>query len=64
MAADETSDAHLLVATVDNYLLCSDEAKNNYEGLSIDVWRRVAESIKRPYTLATIATFSQAVDAA
>ena len=63
-AADETSDAHLLVATVDNYLPCSDEAKNNYEGLSIDVWRRVAESINRPYTLATIATFSQAVDAA
>ena len=63
-AADETSDAHLLVATVDNYLPCSDEAENNYEGLSIDVWRRVAESINRPYTLATIATFSQAVDAA
>lgn len=28
-AADETSDAHLLVATVDNYLPCSDEAENN-----------------------------------
>ena len=63
-AGDESKDAHLLVATVDNYLPCSDEAENHYEGLSIDVWRRVAESLNRPYTLATIATFSQAVDAA
>lgn len=55
---------HLLIATVDNYLPCSDEASNNYEGLSIDVWRRIAETINRPYTLTTISTFSQAVDAA
>ena len=61
---DEREPRHLLVATVDNYLPCSDEAAHNYEGLSIDVWRRVAETINRPYTLATISTFSQAVDAA
>ena len=55
---------HLLVGTVDNYLPCSDEANNNYEGLSIDVWRRVAETINRPYTIVSLPTFSQAVDAA
>ena len=64
VSTDEQEPRHLLVATVDNYLPCSDEAANNYEGLSIDVWRRVAETINRPYTLATISTFSQAVDAA
>ena len=61
---DEPPNQHLLVATVDNYLPCSDEAANNYEGLSIDIWRRVAESINRPYTLTTLPTFSRAVDAA
>ena len=58
------SSEHLLVGTVDNYLPCSDEANNNYEGLSIDVWRRVAENINRPYTIVSLPTFSQAVDAA
>ena len=55
---------HLLVGTVDNYLPCSDEANNNYEGLSIDVWRRVAETINRPYTIVSLPPFSPAVDAA
>ena len=55
---------HLLVGTVDNYLPCSDEANNNYEGLSIDVWRRVAETINRLYTIVSLPTFSQAVNAA
>ena len=63
VSTDEQEPRHLLVATVDNYLPCSDEVANNYEGLSIDVWRR-AGTINRPYTLATISTFSQAVDAA
>lgn len=58
------SPKHLLVGTVDNYLPCSDEAGNNYEGLSIDVWRRIAENINTPYTIVSIPTFSQAVDAA
>ena len=55
---------HLLVGTVDNYLPCSDEANNYYEGLSIDVWRRISESINKSYTIVSLPTFSQAVDAA
>ena len=54
----------LQVAIVDNYLPCSDEIDDLYEGLSIDVWRRVAERLNMAYTLTTIPTFSEALDAA
>ena len=54
----------LRVATVDNYLPCSDESEDTHEGLSIDIWRRVAERLELAYTLSTIPTFSEAVDAA
>ena len=63
-ASKESGNGPLRVATVDNYLPCSDETDTTYEGLSIDVWRRVAETINRPYTLTTVSTFSRAVDAA
>ena len=33
----------LQVGTVDNYLPCSDLTENSYEGLSIDLWRAIAE---------------------
>jgi hypothetical protein len=63
IAATDSSE-HLLDGTVDNYLPCSDKANTNSKGLSIDVWRRVAENINRPYTIVSLPTFSQAVDAA
>ena len=66
--ADEHADAYkakyLLVGTVDNYLPCSDQTSEGYEGLSIDIWRRVAEKLNQPYTLVSIPSFSAAVDSA
>ena len=55
---------NLLVGTVDNYLPCSDETSEGHEGLSIDIWRRVAEKLQQPYTLVSIPSFSAAVDSA
>lgn len=55
---------NLLVGIVDNYLPCSDETSEGYEGLSIDIWRRVAEKLQQPYTLVSIPSFSAAVDSA
>ena len=66
--ADEDAAAyqgkHLLVGTVDNYLPCSDETSEGYEGLSIEIWRRVAEKLNQSYTLVSIPSFSAAVDSA
>ena len=60
-----TSEAkHLLVGTVDNYLPCSDETSEGFEGLSIEIWRRVAEKLNQSYTLVSIPSFSAAVDSA
>ncbi|WP_269614451.1 hypothetical protein [Prochlorococcus marinus] len=36
----------LKVGTVDNYLPCSDLVDGNFEGLSVDMWRAIAEKIK------------------
>lgn len=52
----------LQVGTVDNYLPCSDLIENSYEGLSIDMWRAIAEKNSLSYKLTIIPTFGQAVD--
>ena len=52
----------LKVGTVDNYLPCSDLVDGNFEGLSLDMWRAIAEKNKIKYDLSVIATFGQAVD--
>jgi ABC-type amino acid transport substrate-binding protein len=52
----------LQVGTVDNYLPCSDLTENSYEGLSIDLWRAIAEKNSLSYKLSIIPTFGQAVD--
>ncbi len=52
----------LKVGTVDNYLPCSDEINGNFEGLSIDIWRSIAEKNGIHYELSAISTFGQAVD--
>lgn len=62
--ADTYEAKHLLVGTVDNYLPCSDETSEGFEGLSIEIWRRVAERLNKSYTLVSIPSFSAAVDSA
>ena len=52
----------LKVGTVDNYLPWSDLVDGNFEGLSLDMWRAIAEKNKIKYDLSVIATFGQAVD--
>ena len=52
----------LKVGTVDNYLPCSDLVDGNFEGLSVDMWRAIAEKNKIHYDLSIISTFGQAVD--
>ena len=52
----------LKVGTVDNYLPCSDLVDGNFEGLSVDMWRAIAEKNKMHYDLSIIPTFGQAVD--
>ena len=41
----------LKVGTVDNYLPCSDLVDGNFEGLSVDMWRAIAEKNKIHYDL-------------
>ena len=52
----------LKVGTVDNYLPCSDLVDGNFEGLSVDMWRAIAEKNKIHYDLSIIPSFGQAVD--
>ena len=52
----------LKIGTVDNYLPCSDLVDGNFEGLSVDIWRAIAEKHKMHYDLSIIPTFGQAVD--
>ena len=52
----------LKIGTVDNYLPCSDLVDGNFEGLSVDIWRAIAEKQKMHYDLSIIPTFGQAVD--
>ena len=47
----------LKVGTVDNYLPCSDLVEGNFEGLSVDMWRAIAEKNKIHYDLSIIPSF-------
>ena len=49
------------VGTVDDYLPCSDQINQHFEGLSIDLWRRISERLNINYTIQTISSFDQAV---
>ncbi len=60
ISAEETK--ILKVGTVDNYLPCSDLVDGNFKGLSVDMWRAIAEKNKIHYELSIIPTFRQAVD--
>ena len=50
------------VGTVDNYLPCSDLIDGNFQGLSLDMWRLIAEKNNYHYEVSIIPTFGQAVD--
>lgn len=52
------------VATVDNYQPCSDLVDGRYLGLSVDLWRHVAEKLNIHYQMYTVHTFSDAIEAA
>ena len=54
----------LKVATVDNYQPCSDLVDNRYLGLSIELWRSVAEQLNIHYQMHTLHTFNEAIEAA
>lgn len=49
------------VGTVDDYLPCSDQIDQHFEGLSIDIWRRISERLNVSYTIKAISSFDQAV---
>ena len=56
---------NLVVGTVDNFLPCSDKTGSGvYQGMSLDAWRRVAESTKIEYNIVSIPTFSRAIQMA
>ena len=49
------------VGTVDDYLPCSDQINQHFEGLSIDIWRRISERLNIGYTIEPIPSFDQAI---
>ena len=49
------------VGTIDDYLPCSDQINQHFEGLSIDIWRRISERLNISYTIKAISSFDQAV---
>ena len=49
------------VGTVDDYLPCSDQINKHFEGLSIDIWRRISERLNISHTMQPISSFDQAV---
>ena len=63
-AAIAQTDRVFKVATVDNYLPCSDEKAGVFEGASVEVWRGVAEENNYHYSISSLPTFSGAVEAA
>ena len=54
----------LNVATVDNFLPCSNEIDGSFSGFSLDLWRLVAEKSKIHYQMSSIPTFDSAIEAA
>ena len=63
IAGEATSwrDDIIKVGTVDDYLPCSDQIDQHFEGLSIDIWRRISERLNASYTIKAISSFDQAV---
>ena len=54
----------LRVATVDNFLPCSDKYYNGYRGFSIDLWHTISSRNSINYKLKPVSTFNKAVEAA
>ena len=59
-----TNQKVLRVGTVDNYLPCSDNVDGRHIGLSVDLWRTIAERLKIHYEISTVPTFNSGVDLA
>ena len=59
-----TNQKVLRVGTVDNYLPCSDNVNGRHIGLSVDLWRTIAERLKIHYEISTVPTFNSGVDLA
>ena len=49
------------VGTVDDYLPCSDQINQDYEGVSIDIWRRISEKLDISYSMEAISSFDKAI---
>ena len=63
-AREQKQNQSLTVATVDNFLPCSDKYHNGYRGLSIDLWHTISARNSINYKLKSISTFDKAVEAA
>ena len=56
------SQTKLMVGIVEDNMLCSDLNESDlYEGLSLELWRKVSEVAQINYDLKAISTFSQAI---
>ena len=63
-AREQKQNQSLTVATVDNFLPCSDKYHNGYRGLSIDLWHTISARNSINYKLKPVSTFNKAVEAA
>ena len=59
--APSWTDEIIKIGTVDDYLPCSDLINQHFEGLSIDLWRRISERLNITYTIQAIPSFDQAI---
>ena len=59
--APSWTDNTIKIGTVDDYLPCSDLINQHFEGLSIDLWRRISERLNITYTIQAIPSFDQAI---
>jgi ABC-type amino acid transport substrate-binding protein len=60
----DRNEESLKVGTVDDFLPCSDYINQTYEGMAIDIWRRVGQRLKLEYEVSSIASFDEAVNLA
>ena len=63
-AREHKKNQPLTVATIDNFLPCSDKYFNGYRGLSIDLWHTISSRNSINYELKPVSTFDKAVEAA
>ena len=63
-AREQNQNQLLTVATVDNFLPCSDKYYNGYRGFSIDLWHTISSRNSINYKLKSVSTFNKAVEAA